>query len=159
MQLHVQVLGAPADDGHLVVQLEPLHRRAETPYGVVSGPEGEGEGLVVRAVAGQRHDVDGQLLREPVGGEAVLAVLAGDLAVGLAQERHHGRLAAVQGAPAVQGDRHPGQQLGVVQLARQVHRPVVQAARLGPLPAVPQLFAEVEADERGPAPVGSLSRT
>ncbi len=54
---------------------------------------------------------------------------------------------------AVEGDRHPGQQLRFVQLPRTGDHLVQQPSRLGPLPHVPELPGEVEADERGPPQV------
>ena len=151
--LGLAVARAAGDLAHLDGEGLPLAGRARSPGGVVAGPQAEGQRLVVAAPPGQQLGGGDQVAHQlVVGGVAVLP--AHQPPVGLAQQLGGGRCRGVaHRLEAVDGEGHPGQQVGGVEPAGQVGRLLEQRHGLLAAAGEVERLAELEGD---PGPAGRV---
>jgi hypothetical protein len=152
-QLRLAVARSGRDLAYLDGERLPLARGAQAPDGVVARPQAEGQGVVVLALPGQLLGAGDQVPDQ---------LVVRHRAVGPAHQplvRLADQLAGpTRPLPArcfvpVDGERHPGQQLRVVEPAGQRGRVLEVPAALLPGAAVEQLLPEVERD---PHPAGRV---
>jgi hypothetical protein len=167
--LHLGIGRAAGQDQELLGERDPLPRCAGPPDRVVQRPQAEGQHLVVVAALGESGEPDGQIAREVVrrepGRGGVEGIVIREPVVGLSQQLFVGGPEAETGlddggAGGVDGQRHAGQQSGVVELA-DARDGVVEHLPAGLVFApVAERGAQVEGDEDAAARivVGQLHR-
>jgi hypothetical protein len=144
---------AAGDLAHLDGQGLALARRSLSPGGVVAGQQAEGQRLVVAAPPGQQLGGGDQVAHQLVVGR-VADLPAHQPPVGLAQQLRGGRCRGVaHRLEPVDGEGHPGQQVGGVEAAGQAGRLLEQRHGLLAAAGEVERLAELESD---PGPAGRI---